>query len=285
MVNSNPEANISQNLRQRGRSRPDSPVKTAWLATFADMVTLLLTFLVLIISFATMDPRTTFLLSQGVLEDTAEFEQTADGTMSYSDRAMLAPVVELIENLNELPPDMALDQDVIKNAIFQLDPPENVAEQSTGNDEGSLTEIASETEAADDGIEIYHDDRGFVLRWDLALLFPEGNTVLQEENLPLLEKMVALLKDLPNQLFSIESHTNPLSPLEGGETKVAYDLGMARSEAILDYFLKQGLNEKKFRLASFGGSQPRTLDPEMAWENSRLEIVIYKPDPLKVLGR
>jgi chemotaxis protein MotB len=236
----------------------------AWLITFSDMVTLLLTFFVLIIAITSVDPRV--MVSDGVDEvtDARIQEVIGPGVMYFSNPTLLDPIVSLVEHMDEIPPDANLNQDEIKAAIFQLDP----------NDINP--EFKDLAEEIDSSVTIIKDDRGFVIRWNDSMLFPEGGTILKEENLILLARLAQLLAGLSLPV-SLECHTNPLSELEGGETPLAFDLSAERAKIVLDFFVALGLNEARFRLGAFGPSRPISMDPKVASDNSRLEIVIYKP--------
>ncbi len=255
---------------RRPKNHPGQGDGASWVITFADMVTLLLTFLVLIIGITNMEPRTPFTFSEGTLKEEEHFVRLGDGALLFSDRSLLAPVIELAENLPRLPENIQLDQEEIKRAIFQLDP-------------AQTPDFEKLRDAADEGVSVSKDGRGLVIQWDRNLLFPEGGTILYEENLPLLQKMAVFLLNLEMPV-SIEAHTNPLSSLEGGTGPESYDLSMRRAKVVMEYLVSLGLAEKRFRLGGHGGGSPRTTDPELAWENSRLEIIIYRPDRSSPFG-
>lgn len=233
-----------------------------WLTTFADMVTLLLTFLVLLISVTTFDPRTMLLNPEGVSEPGRD-EVFGSGVLLYSDRGLMAPVIELLEKMDQLPEDVMFDQSEIKQAVFQLDP-------------AKVADFEELQAALDEGVEIYKDDRGLVVQWDRSLLFDEGRAEILEQNLPLLDRLAVFLQNVSLPL-SIEGHTNPLSQIEGGYGPESYELSFARAKAVMNRLASLGVAERRLRIAGLGGTKPRTPGPEAAWENSRLEIVIYKP--------
>ena len=262
---------VETKARRPRTTSPLPPAPATWLTSFADMVTLLLTFMVLIISITTMDPRTDLLLSEGELARREDQLQTGDGLLLYSDWGMLAPVIELAENLDRLPEEVMFDQKEIKTAIFQLDPVKTP-------DFGQLEE------AADEGVTIFKDNRGLVVQWDRSLLFSEGDARLFEANLALLQKLAVFLNSL-NLPLSIEGHTDPGSPLEGGLEPAAYDLSLRRAKVVMEYLVSLGLDENRFRLAGPGGAHPRATAPNLSFENSRLEIIIYKPEPSSLIGR
>jgi chemotaxis protein MotB len=242
------------------------------MVTFADMVTLLLTFLVMVVSITTLDPHTVLPLKEGVvLERPVDSVQLGDGALLFADQGKLAPVIELAANLDKLPPDVMFDQQEIKNAIFQLDP-------------AKTPDYERMRQAADEGVSVFRDNRGLVIQWDRSLIFAEGDSRLLDEHLGLLQSVALFLKSLSLPV-SIEGHTNPLSPAEGGSEAAAYALSLARSKAVMEYLAGLGVAEARFRLGGYGGARPRNLDPDAAWENSRLEIVVYKPEPTSLFGR
>lgn len=259
-------------MRKRAHAS-NAPGNIGWIISFADMATILLAFLALIIGITAHDSGKIFTVhdGEGGEESRGQYIQAGGGVLMSADRSLLAPVIDLVNNLNELPPDLLFDQDEFQKAVFQLDPVKTPNFQSL-------------SEAVENGVEFGRDNRGLIIKWDRALLFNEGEAVLTPGNLPLLEKLAAFLQAVKLPV-SLESHSNPLSPLEGGTGEEAYALSFARSKALMQYLTGLGLAEERFRLGAFGGTRPRTQDPERAWENSRIEIVIYRPEASSWQGR
>jgi chemotaxis protein MotB len=255
----------------RGRARERRPLgQASWVTTFADMVTLLLTFLVLIFAVTNLDPRTSFRSPEGALREENNFVRLGNGVLLFSNQGLLAPVVKLAETLTRLPDAREIDQRAVTAALFQLEP------AHTPDYERLRT-------AVDQGIKIFKDTRGLVIQWDRALLFPEGGATLYDDNQALLQKMAVFLMslDLP---VSVEGHTNPFSTLEGGRGPESFDLSFRRAKVIMKYLVSLGVPEKRFRLGAHGGLAPLTTDQNQAWQNSRLEIVVYRPDQGSLFG-
>lgn len=263
---------VPEEIIRKPKKGPGPTTKVNWLTSFADLVTLLLTFLVLLISVTSLEPHTPFTRPEGDLTEQPEVSvNLGDGVLLFSDAGLLAPVVELAENIDRLPADVMLDQREIKDAIFQLDPVKT-------------PEFEQLREAADEGVKVFRDNRGLVVQWDRSLLFPEGGTTMFPDNLLLMQKLAIFLNAM-GLLISVEGHTNPLSLLEGGTGPVSYELSLRRSKVVMEYLVSLGVTENRFRIGGHGGGRPRTADPDLAWENSRLEIVIYKPEPRSWSGR
>jgi chemotaxis protein MotB len=237
---------------------------TGWLVTFSDMVTLLLTFFVLIIAITSIDPKS--IVPDGVDEVTEEKVAAVlgPGVLNFANPSLVDPVANFIESIDQIPPEAALNQEEIKSSVFQLDP------------ETAAPGFREAARALADGVSVFRDERGMVIRWDGRVLFPEGGTLVREEMVVLLVRMAELMAklDLP---VSLECHTNPLSDYEGGDGALSYSLAAERAKAVMNVFAGLGINPSRFRLGAYGGSRPVTLDPARSQENSRLEVVFYKP--------
>jgi chemotaxis protein MotB len=230
-----------------------------WMLTFSDMVTLLLTFFVMIISITSVDPMITSEISGQDLAETTIIQAGPD-VLGFANPQLLASLAEAIETP---PPDASLDDEEIKAAVFGLDPTRS-------------TDFERLEREISDSISIFRDERGLVIRWSENVLFPEGTAILREENLPLLDRLARLLATLSLPV-SLECHVNPLSDLEGGDGPEGYDLSARRARVVLDHLASLGLPQRRFRLGAFGGARPLTSVPEDGGENSRLEIILYTP--------
>ncbi|MDR2612279.1 MAG: hypothetical protein LBG06_05425 [Deltaproteobacteria bacterium] len=235
-----------------------------WLVTFSDMVTLLLTFFVLIIAITSIDPKS--IVPDGTDEVTEERIRAVagPGALGFSNPSLVDPLAAFVEGLDSLPPEVGLNQDEIKSAVFQLDP------------DTAPPGFREAAEAAAAGVSVFRDERGLVFRWDGRVLFPEGGILVREEMLILLVRMAELLDRLTLPV-SLECHTDPLSDYEGGEGPLSYSLAAERAKTVLNVFTELGLNGSRFRLGAYGGARPETLDPARSYENSRLELVLYRP--------
>ncbi|MDR1395000.1 MAG: hypothetical protein LBK52_02350, partial [Deltaproteobacteria bacterium] len=148
-------------LRRRWAENGSEDTAPGWLLTFSDMVTLLLTFFVLIISITTTDPKS--LAVQGdipVISDEIQLDDLGPGALGFTNPSLIAPVIEIIQNLEQLPLEAMIDQREIKAAIFQLDPE-------------SVPDYQELQREVNDSISIFRDERGLIIRWDKAVIFPE----------------------------------------------------------------------------------------------------------------
>ena len=247
-------------LRSRNDKSSDAQINPiGWMITFSDLVTLLLTFFVMIICITSQEPR-----SMGQVDGQFEGNAAGNGVFLFSNRSLLMPAIIYAEKLGSIPPEAMLDPEEVKAAVFQLDPNRDPDYQRL---EQAVTEA----------VDISQDERGLVISWDQKLMFMEGKSQLIGDYDLLLKRLAAFLASV-SLFVSIDSYTNPFSDLEGGNGPGGYILSKERSKTLLEYFVKLGVNPKRFRLGAYGSSKPLvTDDPSRFSENSRVEIILYKP--------
>lgn len=240
--------------RGRRKSEGDPPNPLGWMVTFSDLVTLLLTFFVLLISMSSMDVK-------AMEQAFGTFFSGGSGVLEFSSRGKIESIGRIIEALDNMPTKMNMNPQELKNMIFDFN---NV-------------EFQSMMELVDRDIEVFTDERGLVIRLADYIFFDEGATYIRAEYLPILTSIANILRSTYHPI-SVEGHTDD-SSLEGGDDAWAWELSLERAIAIVEYFtLEEGLPEERFRVAGYGPSKP--LAPNInslnRLKNRRIEIVLYK---------
>jgi chemotaxis protein MotB len=216
------------------------PGAPSWMTTYSDMVTLLLTFFVLLLSMAEMDKvkfeqaigslRGAF----GIVEDRSDKETTSS---------------ILLPRLAAIPYDML--QRVYKQVIINIEKLE-----------------------LDRDIEVAMDRGAMVLRVTEKILFDPGSSILKKEAGPVLHKVAKLISPLPFDV-RIEGHTDD-SPFKESEL-TNWDLSALRAIAVLKYFAENQLLSLDL-LSAVGYGEQRPLVPNNSIENKalnrRVEIVL-----------
>lgn len=226
-----------------------------WMVTFSDLVTLLLTFFVLLISMSSMDIK--------AVQESFGFFGEGSGPLEYSSSGRLDPGVSLSASPKSIPLDALMANKRAKDVIFAFD------------------DLAYSRIIEMIGDQIGVEARGEALAITLAnfILFEEGSARLRWENLPLLQRIASIIVAVgPGHPVSIEGHTDG-EAAEGGNTAAAWELSLARAIAVLEYFTRdEGLPESIFRVGGLGPSRPiyPEDDPALAPRNRRIEILIYR---------
>jgi chemotaxis protein MotB len=208
------------------------PGAPAWMTTYSDMVTLLLTFFVLLLSMAEMD-KVKFDQAVGSLRGAFGIVQ---GTPNQDPKSNV-----IIPRFDSIPYDML--QRVYKQVLMNIEKLE-----------------------LDRDIEVAMDRGAMVLRVTEKILFDPGSTSLKNEAGPVLLKVAELVLPLPFEI-RIEGHSDNTPYIEPGQTN--WDLSAQRAIAVLKYFAEGKLLPLD-RLSAVGYGDQRPLVPNDSIKNRSL---------------
>ncbi|MGE4552959.1 MAG: OmpA family protein [Desulfovibrionaceae bacterium] len=246
-----------QYVKKPAEQPPANEGLPEWMATFADMVTLLLCFFVLLLSFAKQDVEkfrdalgsirnafgTTVVRAQS--DTLAEFttSDTQDETAAPSSQAqvMMDGVIVRIKSLLDEDPD---NQELKKH-----------------------TGIDAERE-------------GVRFSASTALLYEPGTAKLTPEAYHVLDDLATVLKEY-NLYLVVRGHTNDLPPPPGSKYPTNWELSSARAAVVLAYLTEYGgIEEKRLKAVGYAGTQPLApnTSPENRAKNERVEFFLHLPE-------
>jgi len=214
------------------RKEPGIP---PWMATFADMVTLLLCFFVLLLSFTNMD-ITNFRLLMGSI-------QQALGVQLEDSGALAAPYAD---------------------ASF--------AERRSVRENREIVEVGARLRDFIRARDLTHmarvsaDRSGVMLRFDNSAVFREGSAELTPRAQ---EALAAVIAGMENKNFNlvIRGHTDGESP-ETGLYASNWELSAARAAACLRYILDHSdIPPRRMKAVGYASAKP--LVPSTSEENRR----------------
>lgn len=222
--------------RRPKKSEPGAP---AWMVTFSDMVTLLLTFFVLLLSMANMD--------KVKFKDAASSIRGAFGVMNG---ASPTPISQ--PSVVEFAP---IEDDYMARLYQRV--------------QAVMTRLKLDRE-----IELVKDRGAVILRVKDSILFAAGGSTLRPEAHPVLAKIAEMVRPLPMSL-RIEGHSDD-TPTGNGDFS-NWDLSVARSIAVLKFLGKENLLPLD-RMSSVGYGDQKPLVPNISAENRamnrRVEFVL-----------
>ncbi len=237
-----------------------------WMVSWSDMTTLLLTFFIVIMSFAEIDGKDFYLVLSSFRGSLGMF------TGGYSLSA--GRLEELGQSMQNLPSTMegrALAKS-LKKAISMFKP-----------------EIRTKK------VRVTEDERGLVITLSGDAFFDPGSAILKDEIRPVLKKVGDIVKGLEN-FVRIEGHTDGRAVTITGEKSgypTNWELSSARSVNVLRYLHEeQTVNPKQLSAVAFGEQRPLDSNntPEGRAYNRRVDIVIlrdkgYKKSKIKKIDR
>ena len=264
-----------------------------WLATFADLMSLLMCFFVLLLSFAEMDVLKykqvagAMRLAFGVQRD-VKASEIPKGTSVIAEQYSPGKPVEVtpLEIMREKTTDDTKtnldftdsttknDQSLAPSEEQAKAQAQQLAQQEAKEEAEELQEeLASaigdgllEVEAFNDRVLIRIRERGS---------FGSGQAKLKKEFLPILK----LIADVLNQRdghFVIAGHTDDI-PIETKQFRSNWDLSAARAASVVHYFIREGdVDPERMEIRALSDNEP--IVPNDSWENRaqnrRVEISV-----------
>jgi len=219
----------------------------AWVVTFGDLMSLLLCFFVLMLSFSEMD-RKKYKIISGSLANAFGIQRKT-------------PVFESPKGQKIIAKDF--DQAIIVNKIK-----EKLAKPL-------VVEIDKNFKHMKNLIEVDVTGNQVAISLMGETTFDLGKAKIRPQMLPLLVKIGTLLKGTRGEII-IAGHTDNL-PLRGGPYKSNLGLSMARAASVADFFLKKAsIDPERISTMGFGEHRPlATNDTKKGREkNRRVEIIL-----------
>ena len=227
----------------RRRPREQQGGSASWMLTYGDMMTLLLTFFVLLFAFSSID--------EGRFSAIISAFQGYFGIMDMS----------------------RIDGDPV---ILPFDPSELAREQMLNLYE-QLTSLIEATGI--DGVHLEQQERGLIIRFAEQVFFDLGEATLKPEALDILSAVAEFLRDLPNPL-RVEGHTDNW-PIRTARFPSNWELSVHRATNVVRYLInEEGFDPQK--LSAVGYAEYRPIRPNDTAEdramNRRVDIVIMNID-------
>ncbi len=254
--------------RKKKQAAPP-PGAPAWMNTYGDMVTLVLTFFVLLFSMSTIDAKQfqmlvaafnsgVGLLNPGTYMSDAMVESNSDNLDVATED--IEQYIESMEEAENLP---AIDYESLANFKALADKLEQHIES---NDLGTLVDMTS---SADE----------IKLTFGAGALFQSGKADIIPDMLPVLDEMAALLNSFAGEIQKIRfsGHTDNL-PIRNAQFEDNLDLSLRRAAAVSRYFVAQGVDRSIIVAEGYGEYQPvASNDTEEGRAlNRRVELIISR---------
>src|SRR5207237_8281890 len=216
--------------------------------TYADLITLLMVFFVVLYSMSSSDAtkfkKISAALSQAFNVDVLQ-GQSASG-ISDGSAQIAAPIDDLIQN-NEVPQVARL-----KSKLESV--------------------IDGNTQSPD--VSVGTDKEGVVIRLSGSYLFDSGRAELKPNSLGVLDAIAAQIRPLPNDI-RVDGHTDS-TPIDSPRYPTNWELSAARALAVTRYFAEtDGIQSTRLMAAGFGEFRPLAPNDTRAHRASNRRVEIH----------
>ena len=136
---------------------------------------------------------------------------------------------------------------------------------------------AIQTSKLPEGVTVKSEKRGLNIRVSDDALFASGSATIRPQVKEFLDLIAGLVSELPN-LISIEGHTDS-RPMRSGPFPSNWDLSASRASILVRFFTEiHKLDPKRFSATSFAGHRPLESNDTAKGRaaNRRVEIVILR---------
>ncbi len=253
----------------------------AWLATFADLMSLLMCFFVLLLSFSEMDAlkfkQLAGSMSQafGVQRDVKTKEIPKGTSIIAKEFTPGRPTPTPLKVMRQHTTD-----DRKKNLDFRKGPEKS---DKSGEKQKAIERLAKLKKSLKDQIaageiEVSGDNERTIIRIREKGSFSSGNATLNSKFKPVLAKIAAAIEKTPGKIH-ISGHTDNI-PISTYRFRSNWELSSARAVSIIEHILRINKNIKSDRIVIQGYADTIPLVPNTTPKNRatnrRVEIEIIK---------
>ncbi|MBB6624238.1 OmpA family protein [Clostridium gasigenes] len=226
-----------------------------WLATYADCITLLLTFFVLLYAMSSVEQEKMDSLSQAF--KTVMAGESGDTIMKYDLYNGTVPLIGGEADIETPVDDTATAQQQMYDNVKKF------------VEENNLEKV----------VEIINSERGIVIQLRDNILFETSSSILRGDSKEVLGKINSLIGSVPNQIL-VEGHTDN-RVINTSKFPSNWELSVDRSVNVVRYFIENmGQNPARFSAAGYGEYQPVAANDseENMAKNRRVDILIMAID-------
>lgn len=276
--------------RKQETPPPGSP---AWMATFSDLMNLLLCFFVLLFSMSNVDEKK---FDQVVASMSSAFSILDGGATAIGDGILVSNGVSQLNELSEYINSMGATADSKEeseqvneyNSMGEIENKEQyeavtgVLEDYNLKENEQLAEMISEAVAESNmsnQIEVSFTAQYVLLSLKGALLFDSGKAELRETSDMVMLKIGVILEKYAKSTIEIEGHTDNI-PINTARFANNNELSSARALAVFDYLMgNTSLDPANIKHSGRGEYVPVADNgtEEGRAKNRRVEIKIYNP--------
>lgn len=260
------------------KKKPEEPPKgsPAWMATFSDLMNLLLCFFVLLFAMSSIDTDKQEAIIASFNQMFSVFDSGAsaigDGKLISNGVSQLNELDEYINSTGKLDSGKVVDEDIAKVK-------EQMEEAKTEESEELAEKIQEAIDEKDMGKEIDIEITSQYVQLTLkgALLFDSGSTLLKDEAKPVLDQVGLILERYADGTIEIEGHTDNV-PMSGAKYSNNNELSSGRALSVFDYLLSvTSLDPANVKHSGRGEYVPvaDNATAEGRTRNRRVEIKIY----------
>ncbi|MCI9416452.1 MAG: flagellar motor protein MotB [Eubacterium sp.] len=261
------------------KKQEDAPKGSpAWMATFSDLMNLLLCFFVLLFSMSTVDAEK---FEMVVASLQSSFSVLPSGGSSIGEGELISSGISQLKDFSMFFEQFTSEgeQNEQEEKEKEKDLKETYEEEALKESEEMAEEISRQMEGygIQNQVEVEFNAQYVLLTLNGALLFDSGKSEIREDAYPLVDKIGAILTSYGSNIIEIEGHTDNV-PISNDKYENNDVLSMYRALSVANYIRSITNLEASLLKSSGRGEYVPVADnatPEGRARNRRVEVKIY----------
>lgn len=272
--------------------------ENSWIVTYADLVTLLLVFFILLFSVSTIEEDSfaeTIDSVKSALKGTGTGSRAGAGAGSKDDKDStkvetgtvptdsLDPSIETGED-QQAPTEEQAPIITTPFAVVASESEAIKAERQNKQDMARVNQAVNELVASTAGGKNAKvsslDNRKIVINVRGDLFFNAGSAQFKREAMPIMDGIGNILRNKGQYDLSIGGHTDN-TPISTNRYPSNWELSAIRATTVLRYFVRGGLSPDRLKATGYGESAPLAANntEQQRIENRRIEFVLERTTP------
>ena len=269
----------------RRRKRNSSTNHERWLLTYADMITLLLIFFVVMFAMSRLDVEKYQAITQSLQSSFKSGDSildqgsgVLDGGNSLSGNASHGGAGDKGKGENNSTGAVEKEEEINKNQpLTAREIAFRKQEEELSNLMNTIEQYIKENQL-EDQISVNDLPKGISITLNDRFLFDIGRANLKADSTETLKRLASLFKQLQT-MISIEGHTDNLPITSKSKYADNWELSGARALSVLRYFIdKESLDPEGFQYAGYADTRPVGDNNTSAGrqKNRRVEITVLR---------
>lgn len=232
----------------------------AWMITFADLVTLLLVFFILLFSISSLE--------------TERFKSVLSSIQIALNQNTPAARQIIIQQVAE-PSEPQIEPIIPQPQVDQDDAPEKSDKEDLVND----IENMIQEQRLGEFVYVYTEGERIIIRIKGTILFPSGDVQLFEDVLPIFDDIRSLFEKYSDYNIDIKGYTDN-KPITTARFPSNWELSAVRATTVLRFFIDQGIDPGRMSATGYSELFPIASNETEAGraQNRRVEFVLEKEE-------
>jgi chemotaxis protein MotB len=267
--------------RRHRKKRPeDTNNHDRWLVSYADFITLLFAFFVVMYSISSVNEEKYKRLTESLDSAFSNTDtQTQKSTLNSNPVPIEMPFTAVQPLLLDKP------NAPFKPIVLEHQTPAEIEKKRELSEEilkerrqlkkvSDQLEIALGTFVDENLVSVKRNDYWIELEMNSELLFLSGEATLSKKALPVLKEISQVINALPNAV-NVEGHTDNI-PIDTLKFPSNWDLSSARATSVVQEFVKEGINPTRLSAIGYGEFHPIGDNDveEGRFKNRRVTLVL-----------